>query len=61
LISIYLVPANEVVETTDGKTIRVEYREENGIIYKVFKFFGERFFFQSFSFNRQQKHIEIKN
>ncbi|CAF1154132.1 unnamed protein product [Rotaria sordida] len=31
------IPANEVYETNDGKTIRVEYREENGIIYKTTK------------------------
>jgi hypothetical protein len=30
------VPSNEVHETSDGKTIRIEYREENGIILKVF-------------------------
>lgn len=32
----FLVPQNEVHETPDGKTIRIEYREENGTIYKVF-------------------------
>jgi translation initiation factor 3 subunit G len=31
------IPANEVIETNDGKTIRVEYREENGTIYKTTK------------------------
>jgi translation initiation factor 3 subunit G len=31
------IPANEVHETNDGKTIRVEYREENGTIYKTTK------------------------
>ncbi|CAF3536579.1 unnamed protein product [Rotaria sp. Silwood1] len=31
------IPANEVYETNDGKTIRVEYREENGTIYKTTK------------------------
>lgn len=27
----------EVYKTNDGKIIRIEYREENGITYKVFK------------------------
>jgi len=31
------IPANEVYETNDGKTIRIEFREENGIIYKTTK------------------------
>jgi len=31
------LPANEVYETSDGKTIRVEYREENGVTYKTTK------------------------
>ena len=31
-----LVPAEEIYKTDDGKTIRIEYREENGTIYKVF-------------------------
>ncbi|CAF0970660.1 unnamed protein product [Rotaria magnacalcarata] len=31
------IPANEVHETNDGKTIRVEYREENGTIFKTTK------------------------
>jgi translation initiation factor 3 subunit G len=31
------IPANEVHETPDGKTIRIEYREENGTIYKTTK------------------------
>jgi hypothetical protein len=31
-----IVPANETYDTNDGKTIRIEYREENGTIYKVF-------------------------
>ncbi|UJR24732.1 hypothetical protein I4U23_006106 [Adineta vaga] len=31
------IPANEVHETNDGKTIRIEYREENGTIYKTTK------------------------
>ncbi|CAF4341374.1 unnamed protein product, partial [Adineta steineri] len=30
------IPANEVYES-DGKTIRIEYREENGTIYKTTK------------------------
>ena len=39
---ILLVPANEVQETNDGKTIRIEYREENGTIYKVYSFSFEK-------------------
>ncbi len=39
-----LVPPNEVYETGDGKTIRVEYREENGTIFKVFIYFLIVFF-----------------
>lgn len=31
------LPANEVHQTNDGKTIRIEYREENGTIYKTTK------------------------
>jgi hypothetical protein len=31
------IPPNEVYETGDGKTIRVEYREENGTIFKTTK------------------------
>jgi len=31
------LPANEVFDTSDGKTIRIEYREENGITYKTTK------------------------
>jgi len=31
------LPPNEVHETSDGKTIRTEYREENGIIYQTTK------------------------
>lgn len=33
-----LVPANQVYETNDGKTIRIEYREEDDTIYKVSSF-----------------------
>jgi hypothetical protein len=39
----YLVPANEVYETNNGKTIPIEYREENGTIYKVSNIFKRRF------------------
>lgn len=33
-----VVPANETRETEDGKTIQIEYREDNGKIYKVSSF-----------------------
>lgn len=33
-----LVPFNDVRQTNDGKTIRIEYREKNGAIYEVFFF-----------------------
>jgi hypothetical protein len=42
LFEIPLVPANEVHETNDGKTIRIEYREENGTIFKVYSFSFEK-------------------
>ena len=50
---LFLVPANEVHETNDGKTIRIEYREENGAIYKVGRsvkpqaYFHKQYFFSS--------------
>lgn len=31
------IPQNQVIDTNDGKTIRIEYREENGTIYKTTK------------------------
>lgn len=31
------IPQNQVIDTNDGKTVRIEYREENGTIYKTTK------------------------
>lgn len=59
----FSVPPNEVHQTNDGKTIRIEYREENGTIYKVISkkcFQIQIKFVRSFAFSRRQKRIEVK-